>query len=181
MPSLAAIAIQASGLTNALLPLGEPSGNGSSVFRELRESAELHGVWFPRLAGDRLRLAEHDELILSRLTDKWLTVREIFFKEPGHERLLWPFGGSIPVRRLRAWAAHGVVAHEARSHDSHLEQDTFRLTDRVRSLLAHGLEGVGDAPLFYVGGCRIHDPAAPWIRMTDDAGWRQYCSNQALQ
>lgn len=154
------------------LAFDEARRRGSPVFPELRESAELHGTWFPRFDGGHLRLAEHDELLLGCLTDRWLTMREFIFKVPGHARLLWPFGGFVPVRRLRAWAAHGAIAREARSHDSFLEQDAFQRTNRTRALLVHGLERMDDAPPFYVGGCRLYDPAAPWVRVTDGSGWQ---------
>jgi hypothetical protein len=142
------------------------------TFPELGDSAELHGAWFPRLEHGRIRLAELDELLLGQLNNSWLTTRDLIREMPGRERLLWPFGGSIPVLRLQAWAAHGVVAREIRSHDSHLEQDAFRMTDRTRTLLMEGLDGIGDAPTFYVGGCKINDPDASWVRVNDDAGWR---------
>lgn len=154
------------------LAFDEARRRGSPVFPEFGESAKLHGTWFPRLEDGRLRMAENDELLLSRLTDQWMTVRELYFKISGYERLLWPFGGSIPVRRLREWAAHGAVAREVRDCDSHLEQDAFCLTDKARALLVNGLEGVGDAPPLYVGGCRLYDPAAPWVRVADGSGWR---------
>jgi hypothetical protein len=154
------------------LAFDEARRSGSLVFPELRESAELHGSWFPRFEGGHLRLAEHDERLLGCLTDRWLTTRELIFEMPGHERLLWPFGGFVPVRRLRAWAAHGAVAREARSHDSFLEQDAFRCTDRTQALLERGLEGMDDAPPFYVGGCRLYDPAAPWVRVAGESGWK---------
>lgn len=154
------------------LAFDEARRSGSLVFPELHESAELHGAWFPRFEGGHLRLAEHDERLLGCLTDRPLTTRELISEMPGHERLLWPFGGFVPVRRLRAWAAHGAVAREARSHDSFLEQDAFRRTAKTQALLAHGLDGVADAPPFYVGGCRLYDPAAPWVRVADESGWR---------
>jgi hypothetical protein len=155
----------------------EARRRGSLVFPELRESADLHGAWFPRLEGDRLRLAEHDARLLGSLTDQWLMpweLNKLITETPGWERLLWTFGSYfVPLWRLRAWAAHGVVAREVRDpdNDNRLEQDVFRLTDRTRALLTNGLEGVGDAPQLYVGGCRIYDSAA-WVRVADDSGWR---------
>lgn len=154
------------------LVFDEARRRGSSVFPELSESSELHGAWFPRLKGGRLRLAELDELLLGRLSDTWCTTWDLLAEMPGRERLLWPFGGLYPVVRLRAWAAHGAVAREARSDDNPLEQDAFRLTDRTRTLIAQGLEGVGDAPPLYIGGCLVNDPEAPWVRVDDDSGWR---------
>jgi hypothetical protein len=155
----------------------EARRRGSSVFPELHESAELHGAWFPRLEDGRLRLAEHDQRLLASLTDEWLTpgdLSQLIIKTHGWERLLWPFGGFLPVSRLRQWAAHGAVARKVHDpdDDNPFEQDVFRLTDRTRALLANGLEGVGDAPPIYVGGCRIYDPSSPWVRIADAAVWR---------
>jgi hypothetical protein len=94
---------------------------------------------------------------------------------PGWERLLRTFGSYyVPIWRLRVWASRGVVAREDRghAHGNRLEQDVFRITDRTRSILDDGLETVGDAPQVYVGGCRIYDQAAPWMRVADGSGWR---------
>jgi hypothetical protein len=151
---------------------------GSQAFPELSESADLYGTWFPRLEGGRLRLAEHDARLLGSLTDQWLMpcdLNMLITETPGWERLLWMFGSYfVPIWRLRAWAAHGAVAREVRDHnnDHRLEQDAFRLTDRTRAILANGLDEAGDAPQIYVGGCRIYDPAAPWVRVADGPDWR---------
>jgi hypothetical protein len=156
----------------------EARRTGSLSFPELSQRAELHGTWFPRLDGNRLRMSEHDERLLGSLTDEWLTPLDLcrpVFKVRGWQRLLWPFGTFVPVWRLQEWAAHGVVAREVRhpdNNDNPLEQDAFRLTDRTRALLANGLDGVGDAPPIYVGGCWINDPASPWARVVDGSGWR---------
>jgi hypothetical protein len=155
----------------------EARRRGSQAFPELHKSAELHGAWFPRLEDGRLRLAEHDERLLASISDEWLTPGDLgkrIVRVRGWERLLWPFGGFAHVQRLREWAAHGAVAREVRDpdNDNPFEQDVFRLTDRTRALLANGLDGVGDAPPLYVGGCKLNDPASPWVRIPDDAGWR---------
>ncbi|HEX7938234.1 MAG TPA: hypothetical protein VF483_04530, partial [Gemmatimonadaceae bacterium] len=154
----------------------EARRTGSQAFPELGESAELYGTWFPRLEDGRLRLSEHDERLLGSLTDEWLTPLDLskrITKTRGWERLLWPFGGFVSVWRLRQWPTC-MVAREVRDpdHDNPLERDAFRLTDRARALLAGGLESVGDAPSLHVGGCRLNDPAAPWVRRADDSGWR---------
>lgn len=159
------------------LAFDEARRKGSQAFPELSESAELLGTWFPRIDGGRLRLSEHDERLLGSLTDEWLTpldLSKLITKTRGWERLLWPFGGFVSIWRLRQWAAHGAVAREVRdpNNDNPLERDAFRLTDKARALLVNGLEGVGDAPPIYVGGCRLNDPAAPWVRVAEDSGWR---------
>jgi hypothetical protein len=155
----------------------EARRRGSVVFPELNESAELHGAWFPRLADGRLHLSEYDQCLLASLTDEWLMPCDLLNPTvtPGWERLLRTFGSYyVPIWRLHAWAAHGVVAREARGYanGNRLEQDVFRLTGRALDLLDNGLETVGNAPTVYVGGCRIHDPATPWVRVSDESGWR---------
>jgi hypothetical protein len=122
----------------------EARRRGSSVFPELSESADLYGTWFPRLEDERLRLAEHDARLLGSLTDEWLTpwdLNKLITKTPGWERLLWTFGSYfVPIWRLRAWAAHGAVAREARDHnnDSRLDQDAFALPTGLESCLLTG-------------------------------------------
>jgi hypothetical protein len=159
------------------LAFDEARRRGSQAFPELSESAELLDTWFPRLDDGRLRLSEHDERLLRSLTDEWLMpldLSKLITKTRGWERLLWPFGGFVLIWRLRQWAAHGAVSREIRdpNNDNPLERDAFRLTDRARALLVNGIEGVGDAPPICVGGCRLNDPAAPWVLVAEDSGWR---------
>jgi hypothetical protein len=151
----------------------EARRKGSLAFPELRESADLYGDWFPRLDGDRLLLAAHDERLLASLTNEWLItwdLNERIAEKHGWERLLWTHGSLAPFWRLRQWAARGVVAREVRyDHDTdeqlECERTMFRSTDRARALLTNGLVGVGDAPPIYVGGCRLNDPTSPWVRV----------------
>jgi len=155
----------------------EARRRGSSVFPEIGESADLHGDWFPRLENGRLRLSQHDERLLASLTDEWLItwdLNERISTVSGWERLLRTHGSLVPYWRLRQWAAHGVVAREVRDNDGQLEceKTLFRNTDRSRALLANGLESVVDAPSIYVGGCRLNDPTAPWVRVVDGSDWR---------
>lgn len=149
------------------------------MFPELHESADLHGAWFPRIDGDQLRLSEHDERLLATLTDEFLITWDLskrITEVSGWERLLWTYGGLVPFWRLRQWAAHGVVEHEVRDYNDDdlldVQRTVFRATDRTRALLANGIDSVGDAPPIYVGGCRLNDPASPWARVSDGAGWR---------
>jgi hypothetical protein len=74
--------------------------------------------------------------------------------------------------RLRDWASRGALEREELVDQNPWEQDRFRANDRTRALLEHGLNNVGDAPQLDVGGCVVHDPASPWVRIADDAGWR---------
>ncbi len=151
----------------------EARRRGSSAFPELHESAESHGVWFPRPHGDRIRLSEYDQCLLDSLTDEWLMPCDLLspmLDMPEREVVIRPFGAYyVPVWRLRVWADRGVVAREYRGHANGnlLEQDVFRLTDRARDLRDNGTETVLDVPPVYVGGCRVNDPASPWVRVVD--------------
>lgn len=85
---------------------------------------------------------------------------------------MWAFDAYFVVARLRAWATCGVLEREVLADRIPIPNERFRATDRARALLDHGLEGVGDAPPMYVGGCRVNDPSSPWVRIATDAGWR---------
>lgn len=157
------------------LAFDEARRRGSTVFPELASSAELHGAWFPRLTGERLRLSELDEVVLGLVDDTSRPTYEIL--KNADEKLLallvQPFHGFYPIERLRAWATHGAIARETHPDRTNpFEQDSFRATEMTRRLLAEGLERVDDAPPLYVGGCRVNDPATPWVRFEDDSGWR---------
>jgi hypothetical protein len=156
------------------LAFDEARRRGSSAFPELTSSAELHGAWFPRLKDGRLRLSELDEILLGSVSDSWRTATSIIgtLAEDRVEQLVLAFDAYFPVERLRAWATHGVLEREVLTADNPFEQARFRATDRARALLHHGLERVGDAPPMYVGGCRVNDPASPWVRIEADVGWR---------
>lgn len=160
--------------TSSPLAFDEARRKGSSVFPELTSSGELHGAWFPRLTEGRLRLAELDAVLLGSVGESWLTTSDLLQTLPQDRRawLAWPFDGFFPIDRLRAWASHGVLEREALADENPWAQDRFRATDRTRGLLGHGLDGVGDAPRLYVGGCLVNDPASPWVRIEDDSGWR---------
>jgi hypothetical protein len=155
------------------LAFDEARRRGSSAFPELTSSAERHGSWFPRLSGDRLRLSRLDQVLLGSVDDSWRITSAVF--EAGGERLVpivQTFDPVFIVERLRSWAAHGALAREVHADDNPYAQDAFRATKRTRLLLDQGLERVADAPPLYVGGCRVNDPASPWVRIEDDAGWR---------
>jgi hypothetical protein len=103
-------------------------------------------------------------------------LNKLITEQHGWQRLLWTYGGLVAFWRLRQWSAHGVVSREVRAHGNgdtlECERTLFRLTDRTRYLLENGLDGVGAAPPIYVGGCRINDPSAAWVRIADATGWR---------
>jgi hypothetical protein len=155
------------------LAFDEARRRGSSAFPELTSSAELHGAWFPRLRDARLHLSNLDEVLLSCVDGSWQRPLDLLKRD--QERLAplaLAFDAFFSAERLRAWAAHGALERMAHADDGPFEQDSFRVTDRARLLLDHGLEEVGDAPTLHAGGCLVNDPAAPWIRIDDDSGWR---------
>lgn len=156
----------------------EARRTGSAAFPELREHADLHGAWFPRLHDGQLYLSEYDQSLLASLTGRWRMPYKFLghtIKIPGWLRTLRAFGSySIPIWRLRAWAALDVIDRQFLddANGNLLEQDVFRLTDKTRALLTDGIGSIGDAPSIYVGGCRIHDPESSWVRIADDDGWQ---------
>jgi len=152
------------------LAFDEARRRGSRVFPELTVSAEIHGAWFPRLDGERLFLSRLDEVLLGRVGDSACTSGELL--DGASRELLEPFDGFFPIERLRAWASHGVLARETHSDRDMFRQDSFRLNERTRRLLAEGLERVDDAPPIHVGGCLVNDPTSPWVRVGDGDGWR---------
>lgn len=156
------------------LAFDEARRRGSRVFPELTSSAELHGAWFPRFTDGRLRLSELDAVLLDCVGESWLTTLDLLQTLPLDRltRLAEPFDGFFPVDRLRAWATHGALEHEAFADDDPWSRYRFRATKRTRTLLDHGLDGVGDAPQLYVGGCLVNNPASPWVRIEDNSGWR---------
>jgi hypothetical protein len=156
------------------LAFDEARRKGSSVFPELSSSAELHGAWFPRFRDGRRRLSELDAVLLGGVGESWLTTWEVLETLPEDQfvRLEWPFASFFPIYRLRDWATHGVLEREALDDENPWAQDRFRANDRTRALIDHGLDGVGDAPQLYVGGCVVNDPTSPWVRVEHDSSWR---------
>lgn len=156
------------------LAFDEARRTGSSVFPELTSSAELHGVWFPRLFDGRLEMSEVDEDLLGALDDSWCTMQDILERLTPErlDRVARCFHGFFSIDRLCAWGSLGALEHEELDDDNPWEEDRFRATARTRVLLEHGLDNVADAPQLYVGGCLVNDPASPWVRIEDDAGWR---------
>jgi hypothetical protein len=149
------------------LAFDEARRRGSVAFPELTTSGEAHGRWFPRLADDRLRLAQLDEVLLGAFGDTWLKSHHAL----AHP-LARPFGVFYILTRLKVWAAHGALEHKPKPGARDGLDDEFRLTETGRRLLEDGLERVDAAPRLFVGGCCINDPAAPWVRIDDDVGWR---------
>jgi hypothetical protein len=151
----------------------EARRRGSSAFPELTSSAEPHGAWFPRFTDGRLQLSELDQTLLRCFDESWRTTTDLFRRLPEDRRtLLLTFDAFFAIERLRAWAAHGALEREAVTDDNPYEQDRFRATERTRTLLDHGLDGVGDAPPLHVGGCLVNSAASSWVRIEDGSGWR---------
>ncbi len=134
----------------------------------------MHGAWFPRLVDGRLRLSDLDAVLLEAVGDAWITPGALVrtLREDRYARLLWPFDAFFHVDRLRAWAARGVLEHEANEDENPFVRDRFRATPRSRALAERGLGTVGDAPPLHVGGCVVNDPASPWVRIEEEAAWR---------
>ena len=171
--ALTGVSLEVAAGEAVLLCADEARRTGSTAFPELTRSAELHGGWFPRVTEGTLRLSELDALLLGGADASWRTTANLVggLPQERQERLTQPFHLFV-IDRLRAWATHGVLERETLEDDNPWARDRFRATDRMRALLGQGLDGVGDAPQLHVGGCLVNDPASPWVRIEDDAGWR---------
>ena len=157
------------------LAFDEARRAGSPSFPELARTAEVHGVWFPRRVGVRLRLAAFDELILSTLNEEWRTPSDLLRTDPGQhipDRFFLPFGDLFFLRRLRDWADHGILKSEDRGGDSAFSAVAYRREASGRRLVEEGLKTVADAPPLYVGGCHVNNSAEPWVRIDDGDDWR---------
>ena len=75
------------------LAFDEARRRGSRAFPELTSSADLHGAWFPRVMGGRLRLSELDTILLGCVTESWGTTMDFLQQLPPeqYEPLLLPF------------------------------------------------------------------------------------------
>ncbi len=133
---------------------------GSPAFPDLSQIAEPHGYWFPRLVDGALRLSELDESLLSSLRGDWRLPRKLM----GDDRLMFPFGDSMLMRRLEEWVRQGAVERQ--------DPGAYRLSQTGARLLAAGLPDVAEAPSLHIGGCRVNDPTAPWVRVIDRNCWR---------
>ena len=125
---------------------------GAALVPELERMLAGHAAWFPWRDGDRVRLADGDAAIF-----RWAETQRL----DEVTRILHWIGDSSLFARTREWQTRGALAGSDR-------QPT--LTDRGRALVADGAASVAELPPLHVGGCRVNDPASPWLRLRSPAG-----------
>ena len=145
---------------------------GSKAFPELGSIGEAHLAWFPWHKSDRLRLSDADALLLGSFGADWHTpiamVRGPNQRKIVYELMSWVGDGSL-LDRLDAWRSVGVVEREERDGQG-WASFALRLTERGLKLCAEGATQITELAPLGIGGCRVNDPAAPFVRVADDAG-----------
>ncbi|MCH8047625.1 MAG: hypothetical protein IID44_28360 [Planctomycetes bacterium] len=150
----------------------------STQFPDLRDVAEPHGYGFPNIDQNaRLRLSDLDQFLLGWLSpDKWTRPLDVIIgmmKTDG--RMFCAYNESFPAFRLHQWRNHRperpTIVSEHREGANSLTRITYRLTDHGSGIVHRGLDALDDAPAMHVGGCRVYDPAHPWVRRNGGDGW----------
>lgn len=151
---------------------------GSKLHPLISDLSRYHAGMFPRLAGDGLRLARFDELLLRQLSGEWSTPVQLFVKamKAGSELEAWisHTGDLIVAARLQAWWRHtrGRVVERRREHPanpSDMTQWSFRWRPGGEAILER-LPSLDAAPPIRIGGAVAYDPDRPWISCVGDAG-----------
>jgi hypothetical protein len=155
-----------------------PSRFVRSCTRGVPGFPELSSVWtflsafFPRrTGGGALRLGRFDELLLTVLSDSWMTPLDVYVhKSPAGEELQqWFFatGDLFPDRRLAQWARHGSGAVERapgpRPPGHPMLSSVYRLTEAGKRLRDGGLQQLSDAPALPIAGIEAYAPSSPWV------------------
>jgi hypothetical protein len=155
-----------------------PSRFVRSCARGVEGFPELGSVWtflsafFPRRTGDgALRLSRFDELLLTVLSDKWMTPVDVYIhrSQAGHELQKWFFatGDLFTDERLAQWARHGSEAVERAAGPkpaSHpMLSSVYRITEKGVRIRDVGLSQLQDAPALAVGGTEAYAPSSPWV------------------
>jgi hypothetical protein len=145
---------------------------GVDGFPELAPLWTFLSAFFPRRSGDgALRLGRFDELLLTVLSDKWMTPVDVFVhRSPAGEELLqWLLatGDMFTDYRLAQWAQHGSGAVERapgpKPPGHPMLSSVYRLTDAGRRLRDEGLQQLSDAPPLPIGGIELYTPSSPWV------------------
>jgi hypothetical protein len=118
---------------------------GAAVVPELGRILHGHSAWFPRRDGARLRLSDADAAIFAWAADG----------DFAHVRVLMNWiGDSSLYARVRAWREMGALGGDDR---------VPALSEAGRRLRDEGAASVAEFPPWWIGGCRVNDPAAPWV------------------
>lgn len=136
------------------LPFDELRRRGARVVPELGRILEGHAAWFPWRRDGGIALSDADAAIFHWADDGALD----------HCRhLLHWIGDRSLFARVAAWRALGRLDGDDRAP---------RLTEAGRRLRDEGAPSVADLPPWWIGGCRVNDPATPWLRVATGGDWK---------
>jgi hypothetical protein len=156
----------------------DPSRFVRSCTRGVQGFPELAPLWtflsafFPRrTGGGALRLGRFDELLLTVLSDKWMTPVDVYVhkSQAGEELQQWflATGDLFTDYRLAQWAQHGSAAVERapgpKPPGHPMLSSVYRLTDAGRKLREEGLRQLSDAPPMPIAGIEAYAPSSPWV------------------
>lgn len=156
----------------------DPSRFVRSCTRGVKGFSELAPLWtflsafFPRrTGGGALRLGRFDELLLTVLSDKWMTPVDVYVhrSQAGEELQQWLLatGDLFTDHRLAQWAQHGSGAVERapgpRPPGHPMLSSVYRLTDVGRRFRDDGLQQLSDAPPLPIAGIEAYAPSSPWV------------------
>ncbi|KYF75096.1 hypothetical protein BE20_15160 [Sorangium cellulosum] len=160
------------------------SAKGVSATRERRQLAELgdyQASFFPRFDGRALVLSRFDELLFSCLDRQGSTAVDVFVSRgaAGEElRSKWVslIGDIFLSIRLAQWAKHNgddaALLSEPHRADHEMMAARYRLSERGRDIMRHGLTGIAQGAPLPVWGATAYDPAAPWVEVGGPSGQR---------
>ncbi|MEZ4308528.1 MAG: DUF1835 domain-containing protein [Polyangiaceae bacterium] len=145
---------------------------GVEGFPELAPLWTFLSAFFPRRTGrGALYLSRFDELLLTVLSDQWMTPLDVYVhqSQAGDELQQWflATGDLFTDYRLAQWAQHASGAVERapgpKPPGHPMLSSVYRLTDAGKRLRDGGLQQLTDAPALPIGGIEAYAPSSSWI------------------
>ena len=164
-------------------PFDEERRAKNEAFPRLKAVCEPWGDWFPRLVGRsrKVRLCDVDQWLLDSLSpDAWTRPYDVIAateKSDLVQRLLDAYATPMIGARFRQWEEHApagpaIVSQPVDEGTNALTKVEYQLTEVGERLRSQGLAEFGEAPPFWVGGCRLYSDRTPWIRRITGANWK---------
>jgi hypothetical protein len=145
--------------------------DGVTAFPDLAELAECWGRSFPRPAqgGSLLRLSATDQALFNRLSpSRWVRPCDLVCDRDLMD-VLSPLADGYVRHRVREWVAHPGEEPPLRTRElptglNEFTRVAYRLTATGVRVRDKGLRSPGEAPLAWIGGCRLYDARETWVR-----------------
>jgi hypothetical protein len=145
---------------------------GRRLFSDLPEVAGPYRSLFPRIVRRRLMLSEFDQALLCGLrTSTWRTLVGMLRGDSRAFDFLGYFGDWYLIRRLREWAETPAVQMRVTGDGNEITAVSFRLTAEGERLREQGMRAASEAPVMWIGGCRLYGNGPVWVRRNQDS----YC------